>query len=190
MKNKILFSNKIIDRCEKKRSKINGLTDFQKKNARHIIYWKSKFLFDLNNKKPKLKIFNNIETFGEIFQKSISERNIFLGSVNDENYFCHDFSNVNLKKKHNVEEKIYFSSIKKSYFFLDLKKILSTLNEGDANLIAISKSILEWKNENSFCSKCGYKLSSLNMGWLLNCPRCNFKSFPRIDPVVIMLIKK
>ena len=48
----------------------------------------------------------------------------------------------------------------------------------------------EWQKRVNFCQSCGGKLTSEKAGWEKTCKECNFKQFPRIDPVVIMLIKK
>ena len=87
-------------------------------------------------------------------------------------------------------ERNYHPELPKGTFFCDLRNLLPILNARYANLCATAKSIYEWQTRVKFCQSCGGKLTSEKAGWEKACKKCSFKQFPRIDPVVIMLIKK
>ncbi len=71
----------------------------------------------------------------------------------------------------------------------DLRSLLysSSVDEADAGAIAQAGSLLHWHDTNRFCGKCGSQTRSAIGGYRRECPNCGFNSFPRTDPVVIML---
>ena len=87
-------------------------------------------------------------------------------------------------------EKNYHPDLPKGTYFCDLRNLLPLLKGKYANLCATAKGIFEWNRRVNFCQSCGGKLSSEKSGWEKACKKCNLKAFPRIDPVVIMLITK
>ena len=54
-------------------------------------------------------------------------------------------------------------------------------------MAAQAKSVLEWHENNQYCSYCGTRSHSSNNGRFRQCPNCSKQHFPRTDPVVIML---
>lgn len=72
--------------------------------------------------------------------------------------------------------------------FADLRANMALLSPLDAELAATSKSILDWHETHSFCAKCGTKSAIVMSGWQRDCPGCGRRHFPRVDPVVIMLV--
>ncbi|HYP57863.1 MAG TPA: NAD(+) diphosphatase [Beijerinckia sp.] len=51
-----------------------------------------------------------------------------------------------------------------------------------------AKSLMYWHTRHRFCSNCGAPSIVLAAGWRRECPACKASHFPRIDPVVIMLV--
>ena len=72
--------------------------------------------------------------------------------------------------------------------FVELRSIMGQLSLRDAELAATGRGLLEWHRSHGFCANCGDKSKFANAGWERDCPACGRKHFPRIDPVVIMLI--
>ena len=125
------------------------------------------------------------------FKFDFKKKTIFIGSIKKNNYFCHNIT-PKVKfiiDKSNSTNKRYFFDSKQKFAFYDFKNFLNKLSFKEANLISIAQSIFEWNNINNFCSKCGTILRKENLGWSNKCSSCDKKIFPRIDPVVIMLIK-
>ena len=72
--------------------------------------------------------------------------------------------------------------------FADLRANMALLSPLDAELAATSKSILGWLAAHGFCAKCGARSKITMAGWQRDCAACGTRHFPRVDPVVIMLI--
>lgn len=72
--------------------------------------------------------------------------------------------------------------------FAELRRVMTWLNPGDAELAATGKALLGWHKTHGFCACCGVATDMEQAGWQRRCPDCNAAHFPRTDPVVIMLI--
>lgn len=55
-------------------------------------------------------------------------------------------------------------------------------------LLAQAFSIVKWHETHQYCPTCGTKTNFAYGGWRQDCPACSREHFPRIDPVVIMLV--
>lgn len=51
-----------------------------------------------------------------------------------------------------------------------------------------ARSMLDWHRRHRFCANCGQPTDSAGAGWRRICPNCKAQHFPRVDPVVIMLV--
>ena len=103
---------------------------------------------------------------------------IFLGKDDVQAYFA-----VNLVNKECLEG---FGD------FIDLRTIARTATkEGFSaipSLLARGKMLLDWHSKHNFCAKCGTLSESGKGGYVRKCPACEAEHFPRVDPVVIMMI--
>jgi NAD+ diphosphatase len=54
--------------------------------------------------------------------------------------------------------------------------------------LAEAKALLGWHARHRFCPNCGSPTDVVQAGWRRDCPSCKIQHFPRIDPVVIMLV--
>ena len=82
----------------------------------------------------------------------------------------------------------YHPSLTNGEYFSELRMIMTHLSPRDAELAATGRGLLEWHRTNGFCSTCGHASEISMAGWQRNCTSCNRSHFPRMDPVVIMLI--
>jgi NAD+ diphosphatase len=71
--------------------------------------------------------------------------------------------------------------------FEDLRAIATTLQGGEAAIVATAKQVFEWRRKHRFCSACGAPTEAIEAGWKRVCRVCEAQHFPRTDPVVIML---
>lgn len=60
----------------------------------------------------------------------------------------------------------------------------------ELGLLATGKSILFWHARNRFCANCGAETALAAGGFRRECAACDTHHFPRVDPVVIMLIRR
>ena len=59
----------------------------------------------------------------------------------------------------------------------------------ELGMLAQAKSLLAWHDEHRFCSKCGSITQMVDAGYRRHCSTCDTSHFPRVDPVVIMLVR-
>ncbi|NVH77261.1 NAD(+) diphosphatase [Paraburkholderia sp. JPY432] len=55
-------------------------------------------------------------------------------------------------------------------------------------MLGQAKAMLDWHRRHSFCANCGARSSPTAAGWQRTCDACGTSHFPRVDPVVIMLV--
>jgi NAD+ diphosphatase len=51
-----------------------------------------------------------------------------------------------------------------------------------------ARSMLDWHRRHRFCANCGTPTDDAGAGWRRICHHCGAQHFPRVDPVVIMLV--
>jgi NAD+ diphosphatase len=76
--------------------------------------------------------------------------------------------------------------------FADLRRIGSLVPPEEAALLAYARAMIAWHKRHRFCTVCGSSMESQRAGHLRRCinPECKAESFPRTDPVVIMLVTR
>lgn len=76
--------------------------------------------------------------------------------------------------------------------FRDLRSIARAVTEDGfaktPSLLARGKMLLDWHNRHQYCARCGVKTQSKKGGYVRRCSSCEAEHFPRVDPVVIMMI--
>jgi len=72
--------------------------------------------------------------------------------------------------------------------FEEMRGLSMQIDPVDASLLATANGVFAWHHKHRFCSNCGAKSDVAQGGWRRICPSCATEHFPRIDPVVIMLI--
>lgn len=72
--------------------------------------------------------------------------------------------------------------------FQDLRSATRMLSPQDMALAGRAKSLLDWHFNHRFCAKCGQVSQPQDGGIKRQCPSCETEHFPRVNPVVIMLI--
>ena len=75
---------------------------------------------------------------------------------------------------------------------LDLRTIATegAVEADELGLLAIAKSMLDWHARSGFCANCGTPTIVKAGGFRRECPACAAHHFPRVDPVVIMLVRR
>lgn len=64
----------------------------------------------------------------------------------------------------------------------------SPLPDTDLGMLAQANSIVQWHATHRFCGLCGAPTAPAHGGWRRDCASCGRQHFPRVDPVVIMLV--
>ena len=75
---------------------------------------------------------------------------------------------------------------------LDLRGLALAPPDGvtgaDVGALAQAGSLLAWHVSHRFCGRCGTETKPAAAGWRRDCPGCGGSTFPRTDPVVIMMV--
>ncbi len=77
--------------------------------------------------------------------------------------------------------------------FIDMRSIArnATAEGGFSpipSLVARGKMLLDWHNRHRFCANCGAESKLIKGGYVRYCGACETEHFPRVDPVVIMMV--
>ncbi|HWI89593.1 MAG TPA: NAD(+) diphosphatase [Sphingomicrobium sp.] len=67
--------------------------------------------------------------------------------------------------------------------------LIAQLDAAGAPLFAAAMSLARWHSRHRFCANCGNGTELIRGGWSRSCPSCSAEHFPRVDPVVIMLVE-
>jgi len=119
---------------------------------------------------------------GPVIQSVISDlaASIFLGIADDQSpRFAIDIGEELETWRHIIP-----------YRFQSVRSVASRLADPRTSIVAQARSILKWISDHGFCSRCGSGNEVLFGGYRLRCTNetCGMLQFPRIDPVVIMMI--
>lgn len=69
-----------------------------------------------------------------------------------------------------------------------IRTLALTLPPKELALAGRAKSLFDWHRAHKFCAMCGKESQVQNGGVTRKCPSCNTDHFPRVNPVVIMLV--
>jgi NAD+ diphosphatase len=72
--------------------------------------------------------------------------------------------------------------------FEELRALAARLPEGEAAIAGLAKTLFDWRLRHRFCPACGQESEVADGGWRRICPACKTEHYPRVDPVVIMLV--
>jgi NAD+ diphosphatase len=73
---------------------------------------------------------------------------------------------------------------------IDLRSLAmaAAVDDGAFGQLAQARSLLAWHDRHGFCANCGQATTIALGGYRRDCARCEAQHFPRVDPVVIMLV--
>lgn len=76
-----------------------------------------------------------------------------------------------------------------AFYFQDLRRLLGVLDALHFSLAGRAIQILEWARSHRFCGCCGHATAPHAQGERAYvCPHCQFTSYPRINPCVIVAV--
>lgn len=77
-----------------------------------------------------------------------------------------------------------------SYSRQELRQFYAEHDEETASKVFRAKALSEWRKKTVFCPRCGAKLVESKDFTAMQCPDCGELLFPRIDPCIIVLVRK
>lgn len=156
------FSENPLDRLDVIRRDTKHIEELKNShNTKYLFFDGDKILIE---KKTKNCFFSNIE--------SNTAEAILLGRENETTYFA-------LNK-----------AVDNNFISMPLREFVSStlVQKNRLGIIAQASAILNWHINHQYCSFCGNKTELKHAGWRRDCTSCKQQHFPRVDPVVIMLV--
>lgn len=71
--------------------------------------------------------------------------------------------------------------------YLSGRGLLGSVDNASAALLAYARAMLHWHEAHRFCGHCGAPNESIEGGFVMACSACEKRSFPRLDPAIIVL---
>jgi len=110
----------------------------------------------------------------------VDAKPIFLGSLDGMAHFVIDISAQ--------EKAVSELSEGNGFRFVDARSVTEILSGPDSGIVAQARAQINWHNRHGFCSVCGHETVVLRGGQKRECPHCKAEHFPRVDPVIIMVV--
>lgn len=77
-----------------------------------------------------------------------------------------------------------------AYQPVQLRFYLADQDEAEILRASRAKALLDWHDNSRFCSHCGHQMDYHRTQTARLCPQCGRTLFPRIDPCIILLIRR
>ena len=107
---------------------------------------------------------------------------VMLGELRGRTYFGLDVSRIDKPNR--------ISEFSKRGEFQDLREVRSSIPPAEGKLLTFGCGIMNWHEAHTFCSRCGGQTQSKDAGHRRKCIKCKASHYPRLDPAVIMLVRR
>lgn len=136
-----------------------------------FIFQDEKLLIDKANYDQPIPL---LQHFSELSLESDNQH--YLGTYNETQCFAVEL-NQNKATPQNME-------------FYSLRQCYDILGDTLFNVAGRASQILLWDSTNRFCGRCGTEMYLKESERARACPKCQFHSYPRISPSIIVLVEK
>jgi NAD+ diphosphatase len=172
----LAFTRFPLDRADRLRGNADALTALRtREDAVVLAFWRHKpFLMKHGGGLAPARL------RGDMLDPSASAVEVFLGLEGEAGVFA-----AELDPAREPGESFPLHGLGE---FEDLRLSAGGLDADDAALLATARGLFAWHARHGFCSNCGAATALAQAGWRRTCPACEVEHFPRVDPVVIMLI--
>ena len=107
---------------------------------------------------------------------------VFLGDAGGRAYFAVDVSSH--------EEPSEVAHFAERGEFRNLRDVGAAMSQAEGALLAFGRGVFAWHETHGFCSRCGGKTEICDGGHRRKCTNCGASHYPRVDPAVIMLVRR
>lgn len=155
-------------------------------NAIVLPVWRGKMLVhDTADGTPCMAHLNGPSPLGQ------TNSTLFLGLLEQAPVFATSLSTYTEQELAEVVAKAEIANAS-NIRFDDLRVVGPLLAANEGALMAYARGLVHWHDTCQYCSRCGYALQSIHGGHIKTCENkhCDYQSFPRTDPAVIMLVTK
>ena len=107
---------------------------------------------------------------------------VMLGQAGDRTYFAVDVSSY--------DEPGDIPELSGRGTFRNLRDVGSAMSQSEGAMLAFGRGIFAWHETHGFCSRCGAPSKPRDAGHRRKCTNCGASHYPRVDPAVIMLVRR
>jgi len=179
----LAFSNMSLNRESAKRKHANWLAkQLSDSNSVFIPIWRGNYLF-ANDVLVEVKQSDVNQTKF----LSYAMETLFLGVDKTKSVFILDLSSLSKEKLQELFKRNFSLTID----IIEFRSSLHLINVKDVATLAYGKALSYWHVHHQYCGFCGHKSHAHEGGHMRKCldENCHRESFPRTDPVVIMLVE-
>ena len=173
-----LFTSVRLDRLAEHRDDPEWVRDIlNSESARLVPLWRNRSLLEVSGEQQQAVYLSP----AELDSRGLSQPPTLLGS--DGNH-CFFVVSINDRQR----EKLL--ATRPTARFLDLRIASIDMDARHAGMLAYAKALHYWQYRHAFCGVCGSPNRLESAGHRLVCSNeeCGRKSFPRIDPAIIVLV--
>ena len=105
---------------------------------------------------------------------------VLLGTAADVPHFLVDVSDL--------DNPLQTLGLGDGWRFINLREFAETAPRVAISIGTQARSLIYWNTQNRFCISCGAPCLSVHGGYRRQCSQCDQETWPRVDPVVIVLI--
>jgi len=73
---------------------------------------------------------------------------------------------------------------------VDVRHLVHRLEPAEAAILAYARSLCHWHRHQRYCGACGLRTRPVDGGAARECAGCRQRWFPRLDPVVVVLVEE
>ena len=174
---RIPYTGSLLDRADRNREDAHWLESHRHHPDTHYLPFWDLGVAMCRNPDPELYWCRGRDLSDEL---AIDDTAVFLG-IGDDGVAC--FATP-------IDEATQRKLEVQNVGFVDARSAAAQLEDGRAAIVAQARSLLNWHSQNPFCTRCGSRTSPQMAGSQRACTDtdCGVVIFPRIDPVVIMLV--
>ena len=185
---RLIFNNEIVARRADMRKVAQSTPVSKNKDALNIIFFDGMPLVNKTNSQTRITYLSH-----DHWLLTHVDLTVFLGLYKGKSIFAHNILKDQKDSNHKDTLEYFNKNIQKDImlnmsYFVNLRNALTDISEEESALAGTGRALIHWNLNSKYCGKCGLALSIKNCGWERHCNRCNQNHFPRIDPVVIVLI--
>jgi len=174
---RVAYTSSLLDRADRNREDGRWLESHRHHpDTRYLPFWDLRVAM-WRNPDPEL-YWCTVSDFTDWL--AIDDTGVFLG-IDDDGVAC--FATP-------IDEAAQRTLEAQNVGFVDARSAAAQLEDGRAAIVAQARSLLNWHSQNPFCTRCGSSTRPQMAGSQRACTDsdCGVVIFPRIDPVVIMLV--
>ena len=174
---RVAYTSSLLDRADRNREDGRWLESHRHHpDTRYLPFWDLRVAM-WRNPDPEL-YWCTVSDFTDWL--AIDDTGVFLG-IDDDGVAC--FATP-------IDEAAQRTLEAQNVGFVDARSAAAQLEDGRAAIVAQARSLLNWHSQNPFCTRCGSSTRAQMAGSQRACTDsdCGVVNFPRIDPVVIMLV--